>query len=215
MTSRPPAGRYRAVIFDLDRVLLARERAWRYTVEEAVLALTGRRVDTAHLAAEYSLRPWQHVLSLLLDDDRARRDCEELCAELYARSSMKRLLVHEGIGMALDHLRAARIELGALSREPHGIALKQVQSTGLDRFLAVLSATPDARWDVGARLREALAFLEYEPAQCAYVAAETFDARAAAALGFAPYIAAWVVPECDLAAPAIDSPSELTLLVAP
>lgn len=212
MSSQLPGNRYRAVIFDLDHVLLAREGAWCYTVEEAIVSVTARRVDTRPLAREYANRPWRHVLSVLLDDAGRQRECEELCAELFTRSAMKRLLVHEGVGMALDHLSAARVEIGAVSREPHAIALKQVQSTGLDRFLAVLSTTPDGRWDVSARLLEALSFLEYRPGDCAFVSGDSYDLGAARSLGFARYTAAWAASESSPSEPLIASPAGIAAL---
>ena len=211
MTARAAAPRFRAVLFDLDEALLARETAWRYTVEEAVVCVTGQRIDVSPLAPEYRSRPWHHVLSVVVPDVAARRECEELCREMFARSSMKRLLVHEGIGMALDHLRAARLEMGAVSREPHAVALKQIQSTGLDRFLAVLSATPGDGWDVCARLTESLAFLGYEPGQCAYVSGDARDLDRAAGAGFTTLAAAWVAStesECV----ALNSPGDLVAL---
>ena len=212
MSWQLPGTRYRAVIFDLEHVLLAREGAWCYTVEEAIASVTARRIDTRPLAREYANRPWRHVLSVLLDDSALQQECEELCAELFTRSAMKRLLVHEGVGMALDHLRAARIEIGAVSREPHATALKQVQSTGLDRFLAVLSTTPAGGWDVSARLLEALSFLEYRPAECAFVSSDGYDLGAARTLGFTGYTAAWASSESPPSEPLIASPAEIASL---
>jgi hypothetical protein len=111
---------------------------------------------------------------------------------MYGRSALKKLLVHDGIGMALDRLRGDRIEMGAISREPHAMALKQVQSTGLDRFLSVLSATPvDAPWDPAARVAECLAFLERAATQSAFVSGEGDDLAAVGSAGVKPWTAAW------------------------
>ncbi|MCC7365211.1 MAG: HAD hydrolase-like protein [Dehalococcoidia bacterium] len=205
--------RFRAVIFDLDEVLLAREGAWRYTVEEAVASVTGRRIDTRALAAEYRARPWRHVLSVVVDDAHARLECEELCAEMFARSGLKRLLVHEGIGMALDHVRAARVEMGAISREPHSVAVKQVQSTGLDKFLAVLAASPEGRWDPVARLEQAIAFLEYPVEACAFVSGDALDLAAAARAGFTAVGAEWAGTEPGGPFATVAVPGELAGLV--
>lgn len=187
--------RFAAIIFDLDETLLTRAGAWRYVLEEAVVAVTGRRVDAAALAGEYRSRPWRHALAVVLEPGEDLVRCEALCQELFARSGMKRLLVHEGIGMALDQVRAARVEIGAISREPHTIALRQVQSTGLDRFLAVLAATPDGeRWDPGARIAQCLAYLGHEAARAGYVSGDAFDLREAVRAGVTPLAAMWAGP---------------------
>ena len=170
------SARPRAVVFDLDEALLDRRRAWQYALEEAVIGVTGRRVDSAPLVDEYLRRPGSHVLAIVVDDrDHASR-CQALCAELFQRSAMKRLLVHDGIGMALDRLRGERIEMGAVSREPHAVALKQAESTGLDRFLAVLAPTPPgAAWEPATRFADCLAYLGRDPAEAAFVSPDTDD----------------------------------------
>jgi phosphoglycolate phosphatase-like HAD superfamily hydrolase len=196
--------RFRSVIFDFDEALLVSAAAWRYTIEEAVASVTGRRVDAAPLAEDYRRRPWRQALSVVLDDSDEVRRCEELCPEIMARSAMKRLTLHEGLGMALDRLRGARIELGAISREPHAIALPQAQSTGLDRFLTVLASTAACDpWDARARLGQCLSFLGYEPAQCLFVSPDARDREEARSAGFHAWPAAWV---CN-ARPAGSGPS--------
>ncbi|MGE5594895.1 MAG: hypothetical protein ACM3S1_02530 [Hyphomicrobiales bacterium] len=209
----PGSSRVRAVIFDLDEVLLAREAAWCYAVEQAVLTVSGERVSAQPLAGEYRARPWRHVLSIVLPDSRQVPVCERLCAEMFGRSAMKKLLVHEGIGVGLDALRGAWTEMGAISREPHGLALKQVQSTGLDRFLAVLSPTPDGeRWEPRERFAECLRFLDYEPAQCAFVSADGRDLGEVAALGAECYEAAWASCE-PTGYPALITPDDLHAVI--
>jgi phosphoglycolate phosphatase-like HAD superfamily hydrolase len=191
-----PAKAIRAVIFDLDETLLDRAPAWTYAVEEAVISVTGRRVNAAPLRADYRMRPWRQVLGVLLNELPEIDRCEELCPQMFYRSAMKRLLVHEGIGMALDHLRAARMDMGAVTREPHSIAIKQIQSTGLDRFLTVLSTTPAAEsWDVAARLNECVAFLDRAPEVCAFVSQDAADARVAARMGMRSFAPAWAMEE--------------------
>src|SRR6185312_5356030 len=129
----------KAVIFDLDEALLDQRRAWQYAVEESVAMVCNRRIDASRLVAEYRGRPWGHALAVVVDEPAERLRCCELCVTVFERSGLKRLLVHEGIGMGLDAVRAAHVEMGAISRSRHNLALKQVQSTGLDRFLAVLA----------------------------------------------------------------------------
>ena len=184
--------RFRAIIFDLDQVLLARESAWRYAIEEAVIAVTGRRVDARALAGEYHLRPWRHALSILVPNAEDGARCETLCVEMFRRSAMKKLLVHEGMGMALDAVRGERVEMGAISREPHVVALRQMQSTGLDRFIAVLSATAEGKtWQPAGRIAECLAFLDAEPARAAFVSGDGFGLAEAAGGGLVPVFAGW------------------------
>lgn len=207
--------RFRAILFDLDHVLLAREAAWRYAVEEAVISVTGRRIDARPLSAEYHLRPWRHALSVLVTDPAEAARCEALCTEMFRRSAMKKLLVHEGMGMALDAVRAERVEVGAVSREPHTVALRQVQSTGLDRFLAVLAATPEGEpWDVAARAEQCLAFLEIEPARAAYVGADRYDLAEAERLGLAAVAAGWAGGEAAAGHRVLGRPAELAALAA-
>ena len=182
----------KAVIFDLDEALLDSRRAWAYAVEESIAMVCARRVSSAELVGEYRRRPWHHALAVLVDTPNERERCAEMCVTVYERSGMKRLLVHEGIGMGLDTVRAGRIEMGAISRSRHGLALKQVQSTGLDRFLSVLKGTPaDEGWSPAARFAECLAFLGRQPAECAFVGVDRTDLEAIAATGAACYEAAW------------------------
>lgn len=205
----PQPGRLRAIIFDLDETLLAREAAWRHALEEALIVVCGERIDTGPLADEYRLRPWRHALSVVLRDRSQIDTCEALCRELFSRSAMKKLLVHEGLGMALDVLRGARVEMGAISREPHGVALKQVQSTGLDRFLAVLSAQPEGEaWDPLARFEECRQFLEYPAEACAFVSHDAGDLRAVSREGAECYVAGWANANSG-EFPALSAPSEL------
>ena len=182
----------RAIIFDLDRCLIDSRNAWRYCIEESIAAAVGRRADAGELVEEYHTRPWRDALRILAPDPGDASRCEDLCATMFERSAMKKLLVHEGIGMALDALRGEAIELGAISRLPHSLTVKQVQSTGLDRFLAVVASTPAGeRWDVGERIGQCLAFLEADTARSAYAAADRFDIDAAKARGLRTYFAAW------------------------
>lgn len=183
----------KAVIFDLDSALIDSRQAWRYAVEEAIAATCGRRIDVGPLMREYHLRPWIHVLSVLLPDRAERERCETICIEISRRSGLKKLLVHEGIGMALDSLRAGSIEVGAITRHQHSLALKQAQSTGLDRFFAILAATPvNELYDPAARLGQCTAFLERGPTDCTLVSADPDDRRCAAAAGFRALFPAWV-----------------------
>lgn len=185
----------RALIFDLDRCLIDPRNAWRYCIEESLASRLGRRVDASDLVEEYHTRPWRDALSVLADPAESAR-CAELCATMFERSAMKKLLVHEGVGMALDALRGERIELGAISRQPHALAVKQVQSTGLDRFLAVVATTPPGEpWDAGARIQQCLTFLEASPEQAAFVSGERRDRERAAQVGLRAYTAAWATDD--------------------
>lgn len=130
----------RLAVFDLDRALIDSRPAWRYAIEESVISVTGKRVSAGPLVEEYHQRPWRHALGILVRDPEEADRCEALCVEMHGRSAMKRLLVFEGIGMALDALRAERIDMAGVTRLAHRTAMKQVQSTGLDRFLAYVAA---------------------------------------------------------------------------
>lgn len=197
------------MIFDLDRCLIDSRRAWRYCVEESLAIATNRRVSALELMDEYHVRPWRDSLRVLAGpgDDIAR--CADLCESMYDRSAMKQLLVHEGVGMALDALRGERIEIGAISRHPHARALKQVESTGLDRFVAVLSATPAGEaWEPAERIAACLRFLESPPREAVFVSADPYDLRAAEAVGLSVLAAAWP-PGAEHHDGAVSAPSGL------
>jgi beta-phosphoglucomutase-like phosphatase (HAD superfamily) len=198
-----------AIVFDLDRVLLDGRRAWAYTLEQAILAACGRRLAIAPLVPEYAGRPWRHALAVLLGDDAERQRCEALCDGISRRSALKQLLVHEGIGMALDGVRGARVEMGAISRESHPVALKQVEATGLERFLTVLSATPPgSAWAAGERFEECCRYLDLPPGRCLFVTADDDDLRAVAARGGVCRVAGWCgVVSAD--SPTLQHPREL------
>jgi phosphoglycolate phosphatase-like HAD superfamily hydrolase len=204
----------RAIIFDLDEALLDRRRAWQYAVEESIAAVCGERVSAAELVAEYRLRPWSHALSILVVDRQRQVRCEDVCVSMYERSAMKRLLVHEGIGMGLDRVRAQRVEMGAVSREPHRIAIRQIESTGLDRFLSVLSPTaPGAAWDPIARVMDCCSFLQRAANEVVFVGCDPRDLSAVKAGGIACVQAAYTGCEPgDFGA--IQSPATLVELLA-
>lgn len=206
-------GAIRAAIFDLDDTLLLRDRAWSYAVEESVISVTGRRIQAAALAAEYHHRPWRQALAIVLQPGEDAARCEALCDEMYHRSALKRLLIHDGLGMALDHLRGERVAIGAISREPHSFALKQVESTGLDRFLTVLAANPKGEaWDATGRISECLVFLERPPGDCAFISHDEADLEAAAAAGLSTFGACWAgYGKAGL--PVIESPAELARII--
>lgn len=198
----------RAIVFDLDEVLLDSRRAWQYAVEEAIASVCARRIDAGPLADEYRRRPLGHAFAVLVDDPHQRERCEQLCREIFCRAGMKRLLVHEGISMALDRLRARQIEAGAISREPHAVALKQIQSTGLDRFLSILAATPeDEPWDAGERFAHCLSFLGYDASACVYISAEAADLKAVERTGCSCLAPGWLEPVPGH--PVIPSPADI------
>lgn len=190
-----PKGQRFAIVFDLDETLVDNRAAWCYTIEQAALALGHGRIDARPLVEEYRTRPWTDALQIVLRERRDAIACAEVCERMYTRSSMKRLLVHEGTGMALDRLRGNRIEMGAATRLPHEIAIKQIQSTGLDRFLTVLSPTPPGEeWDAPARFVQCIGYMGRTPGECAYISGDALDLRAVQQAGGLPVEAAWAAP---------------------
>lgn len=202
--------RPRLVVFDFDRAIIDPRAAWRYCVEESVMLLTGHRPRLDEMVEEYHLRPWRHALSVVMADVSTVARCEELCEQMYGRSAMKRLLVHDGIGMALDALRAERIDMAGISRLPHAQAVKQSQSTGMDRFLAIVSGTPQGGlWAPEERFAECLALLESDPTEAAFVSPEARDRRDIAKSGAQVFAAGWQ-PDTEASADAsIDVPGEM------
>ena len=210
MVAPPSRGRRpRAVVFDLDEVLIDSRRAWQYALEEAIAATTGQRTDAGRLSVEYRRRPWRDALLVLTGDDVDRRRCAALCEEMFRRSALKRLLVHDGMGMALDRLRGGQIEMGALSREPHRDALTQIESTGLDRFFSVLSPTAaGAAWDPAERFLECVQYLGARPTGCAFVSGDFQDLHAVQDAGGLAVEAAWAAA-APTGFPRIDHPDTL------
>ncbi len=203
-------ARPKAIVFDLDEVLIDARPAWLYALEESVVSVSGRRENLRPLVAEYRRRPLRDVLSMLLAQPAERDRCESLFAVMYGRSAMKKLLVHEGVGMSLDQLRSLRIEMAAITRLHHGMAMRQIESTGLDRFFSVLSPTPEGEpWDPPARTKQCLSYLEYAPAQCLFVSGEIADLASVAAMGLTCYEAAWAAVE-PTGYPALASMSAVT-----
>lgn len=164
----------RAVIFDLDECVIDARAAWVYTVEQTLIAITGRQLRLGEeLVEEYRARPWRHAFSILCADPAEAERCCEMAEAMYHRSALKRLLVHDGIGMALDALRARRIQIGVISRLPHGKALKQIESTGIDRFVLVLSPTPIGEaWSPRERINEAISYLGRTYAESVFVSTD-------------------------------------------
>lgn len=182
----------RAIIFDLDRCLIDSRNAWRYCIEESIAACSGRRVDAGGMVDEYHIRPWRDVLGVLAQSREEVDSCIELCGTMFERSAMKKLLVHEGVGMALDALRGERIELGGISRLPHALTVKQVQSTGLDRFLAVVASTQAGQpWRPAERVAQCLTFLETTASKCGFLSGDLRDLRLVEAEGVRTYASAW------------------------
>lgn len=199
----------RAVVFDLDETLLDRRPAWRYALEQAVISVSGAHVDAGALVDDYHNRPVSHAIAILVGNPQDRAECQRHWREVFYRSALKRLLVQEGVGMGLDRLRGARVEIGAISREPHVIARRQVESTGLERFVAALSATPEGTaWAPAERLADCLGFLGYPPAECAFISANPDDLEAAAAAGWRPFSAGWIPDMEQPVAPVIASALE-------
>lgn len=156
------------------------------------MSIANRRISAESLVEEYQRRPWSESLRILLDDPNDLSQAKKLCQRIAERSAMKKLLVFDGTGMALDDVRGAHLEIGAISRLPHAVALKQAQATGLDRFLTVLSATPIGRaWEPGARASECLSYFGREPASCLFIGASDQDIDQALQVGLVALRAGW------------------------
>lgn len=191
MLVRPPYPRRVAAIFDLEGLLLDLRPAWAFAVEQAVAAVTGRTVDALPLADEYLGRPWAHALAVLVPEAEAARRAESVCARLFVTSAIKRVTVPQGLGVALDALREARIELGVVSRQTHATALRQLEATGLDRFFTVLAPTPDGTlWDVVQRIEACLQYLDLGPPDALFMTVDKHEAKRARAAGFAVFVIA-------------------------
>jgi beta-phosphoglucomutase-like phosphatase (HAD superfamily) len=203
-----------AIIFDLDRVLIDSRAAWCYALEESVLSTCGNRVSVRELYDEYHTRPVDDALSVLVPDFARRDRCAAMFARMSQRSAMKRLLVFDGLGMALDELRGMRIDVGAISRNPHAVARKQIESTGIDRFLAVLEATGEGEcWDAAALVGRAARYLETDERRALYVGIEP-DVDKLEAAGLPAIRAGWVPSQLPAGRPQVARPRDLVAGVA-
>lgn len=199
----------KAVIFDLDAAIIDSRRAWKYALEEAVMMVTGERIDPSDLAEGYEWRPWEHVVPIVVHGRDDQNRCLRLCERYYRRSALKWLLVFEGIGMALDQVRGELIEMGGITRETHADAMRQIESTGIDRFLSVLSPTNDGvRFEPAERFAECITYLECPPSRAVYVSPFERDLREVADTGAATALASWTTAEAT-APGGMEHPSEL------
>jgi phosphoglycolate phosphatase-like HAD superfamily hydrolase len=164
---------------------------------------------------EYHTRPVGDALSVLVPDFARRDRCAAMFARMSQRSAMKRLLIFDGLGMALDELRGMRIDVGAISRNPHALARKQIESTGIDRFLAVLEATGDGEcWDAAKLVRRAAAYLETNERRALYVGIEA-DVGQLEAAGLPAIHAGWATIAPPASARQLARPSDLVTGIAP
>lgn len=189
------AYRPRLVVFDLDLCVIDNRAAWCYALDEAVMMTTGERLESAPLYDEYRGRAWDHAASILVQDPALRPRVADLAEQYYRRSALKRLLVFEGIGMALDSLRGERIEMGGITRENHYHAMRQLESTGVDRFLTVLAPTPDGEeWKPGLRIADCARYTEAPGEDVLFVTPDADDRREADVAGIA---AGWACTDIE------------------
>jgi phosphoglycolate phosphatase-like HAD superfamily hydrolase len=182
-------------VFDLDLCVIDNRAAWCYALDEAVMMATGERVESGRLYDNFRDRSWDHAVSVLVADVSARARVSDLAEQYYRRSALKRLLVFEGIGMALDSLRGASVEMGGITRETHYHAMRQIESTGVDRFLAVLSPTPEGEdWAPGLRIAECARYTETPGEGVLFVSAVVADLHDAGVAGLA---AGWANQEIE------------------
>lgn len=181
------AKEIRGAVFDLDEVLLDKRAAWTYTIEQSLLSVTGARVDPTLLAAEYRHRPWREALRVLEVNGEHVRAAADLCGKMWERSALKRITVHEGIGMALAALLAGGVSMAAVTSVPLPLASRQAQAAGVDRFLVALEPHPE---DVGGYARIAQLF-RVGSAGVAFVSGDQTSLDAAAMEGLRPFQAAW------------------------
>jgi len=184
----------RAIVLDLDTAVIDRRRAWQYAIEEAILSVTGERTSAAPLVDEYHTRSFGDALSILVTDPVLRERCITVADQFFRRSALKRLLVFDGIGMALDRMRGERVEIGGITREPHRDALRQIESTGVDRFLTVLSPTNAGRWNPVERFQECIAYMGRLPGDTVFFSAVARDVDLVARTGATSAFAAWAAP---------------------
>lgn len=193
---------YDCVIFDLDETLIDDRTAWCYTIEEAILSTLGKRIDPHPLLEEYRTRPWEDVISLLIENREIQQACLALCLRMERRSSLKHLLVFDGIGMALDKIRDLT-EIGVISRWPYSEATKRIQSTGLDRFFTAIIGTDENKsWDPSLQFSECYNLLGHEKSSSLYIGGETFDINSIISHGSVAISAGWAGYESPILTPA-------------
>lgn len=177
-------------------------RAWAFALQQAVAAVTGERIDAEPLATEYHRRPWRHAVAVVVRDPEQALAVERLCDTFFRSSALKHLRVYEGLPRQLDRFRERRVEVAAITRLPHELARRQIETLGLDRFFAVLAATEPESFPESA-LASCQRFLGVAPERLLAVCGDRIDARRAVRAGFPAVTAAWTGDESgDVAAPA-------------
>src|SRR5438876_68556 len=111
--------RLRAVLFDLDGVLVDSYRAWRAVLDDAVLAFGGRPVTDAAFDAAWGQSVADDVRAFLPQVPAAR--LQEFYVENFARRS-GRARVLDGAAEALDACRARGLRTACVTNAPRSVA---------------------------------------------------------------------------------------------
>ena len=142
------------------------------------------------------------MISLLIESREMQQACLALCLRMEQRSSLKHLLVFDGIGMALDKIRDLT-EIGVISRWPYSEATKRIQSTGLDRFFtAIIGTDKNKSWDPSLRFNECYNLLGYEKSSSLYIGGETPDIKSIISHGSVAISAGWAGYKSTILTPA-------------
>lgn len=216
------AGKYKAVIFDLDGTLLytledladslnrtLREEGLPTHDRDAYRFMVGNGLETLVVRAiPEGMRVAAHVRPIL-----------RKFVEIYRANQLVKTRPYPGIPEVLDELSALGLSLAVLSNKAHPNTLSVVDHFFPGVFQAVFGLRPEvpAKPDPAGAL-DIAARLGLEPSDCLYLGDSNVDMETAVAAGMFPVGAAWGYrPREELirsgAAKVIESPSELVRLI--
>lgn len=179
-TVRGAAGAVRAVLFDLDGVLIDSYHAWFAVVNDAARSFGSPEVTLERFQSVWGQGIGADVRNLY--PGRTHRDVEEAYERAMAKQA-DTIVVNPEAGLALDDLRALGLARACVTNTQIGLARAVLTASGLlGRFETIEGMAPGRREKPAPDLLlAALAALRVAPADALMVGDSRYDEGAAAA----------------------------------